>query len=593
MGNFVMDIVMEPIRFESVEVLQYEIEERIKSWLKKNNIDYKNLKVNMYTTRLSIMAEIYTNAEFMKENIISFFVNIREGDVTYEDTSDISFYRPILNILAIFDDQIIPIEIMGVKSENKNLINFKNYIEINSYDEYVEKMKNYIYESSDECFDKMSSSLKRRAISIGKKLAIAAERVKGLSYIDSKLSVIDAEFEDKYLELPIPIIETVLHNHKNIFATYYEDGKISNSFLIVFREDMGKNNLKSSHVNMINAELKAITKLFNKDLEEKLEDYLPRLKWISNIELLGSMLDKTERVQKIVEKTADELMFAEEMNENLKKASELMKADLGTRTINRYPSLKGVVGGEMLKIEDEKTGIADSIREQYLPDFNGKMPQTIGGSVLAIADRIHDLAGLEILSNLNYRHSWTLRKFDDIVKIMIEMEPELNFENIIENTLYSYTENSIGAFDYKIVFDKLFKMLKDRFKYQLHKNDIKSYLIEDVFIERDTSINNLFRKLKDLSEIEDVDLILFIRKIIDYKKKIKNAEITEGHATSIEARIGDILNYANSKSTEAVSFIKIIYEYKDEFYELINSYNEGEITNAAKLLANNFREMWL
>lgn len=592
MGNFVLDIVIEPLRHDLAENLHFEIRDKMLHWLSENNIEYENLKVNIYSTRISILAALNTTAEFLNANIHDIIDTIKDGDLVTSEFGDISYYRPIINILAFLDDECLEFETLGVKSSSENLINFNKYIQIDSYDDYLQKMSKYFYNSTDDCVDAISSALKKRSTAIGKKLSISRERIGNLCFIDSKLSVVDAQFDDSYLELPTPIIETVIHNHPNIFSTYYDDGNISNSFLIVYRDEIEKANLKRSNINMINNELKLIKKLFKKDLESELSEYLPKLQWISAIDSLGSMYDKNLRVEKIAEKIADELLIADDMYSNLIKASQLMKADLGTRTVNCYPGLKGVIGSEMLKIEGEKTGVADAIREQYLPDFNGEMPETVCGGILAIADRIHDLAGLEILSTLNYKHPWTLRSFDDILKIMIDMEPEINLGSIIENTLYSYTENSIGVFDYDTVFEKLYKFFKTRFKRMLYTSGVEDYLIDDVFIGKDVAINNLYRKLKDLSEIDD-EMVGFIRRLIEYKKLINSREAVDGGATSIEAEIGDVLKYAKSKSTDVISFIEILYEYREDFYNLIESYNENEVTEASKSLANNFKEMWL
>lgn len=593
MKKFVMDIVMEPIKFADVEVLQFEIEERIKSWLRANKIKYNNLKVNIFSTRAILIADLETDKDWLESHINDLFKTLGQGDIVYLENDTKSFYRPILNIVSFLDGDCLHFEIANVKSSDENLINFKERVKINSAEYYLNKMSKYFYASNEECFDKISSSLKRRAVSIGKKLTASDERIYNLSYIDGFLSVVDAEFKEEFLELPTPIIESVLDKHKNIFSTYYDDSNISNSFLIVYKDGTDRSIVKASHVMIINSELNAIKKLFNKDLNKSLEDYLPRLDWISTYEALGSMYDKTRRVEKIVDKIADELSIADVMNRNLEDASRLMKADLGTRTVKCYPDLKGVVGAEMLKIQNENAGVSDAVREQYLPDFTGKMPSTILGAILAIVDRIHDLSGLEIVGKLNLNSSWTLKKFDDILRIMISIEPELSCGSIIENSLYAYTENSVGAFDYKSVYEKLFDVFKGRFKYLLYKNNVNKLLIDDIFIGKDTAINNQFRKLNELSSIKDEDLMKFLQDIIDYKKLIAETEAIEAPITEVEAKFGDVLKYADGKAEDTVDFLKILYEYRSDFYDLFENYRTNGVTSSAKSLANNFKEMWL
>lgn len=593
MEKFVLDVSMEPIRTESVDLVEYEILEKFRIWLLSEKIKQNALHVRVFKNRVVVTASLDTSAEFLNENLGQVFEAIRQSDIdTFNEYQ--AFYRPILNIVAFFGDKKLDIEIGDKKSSDQNLINFMDYINIDSAEDYFEKMKAYLYTDKKEGYEKMSTALKKRAMANGKKLMHEDERVEALSVIDSKLSIAEVEFDATYLELPEPIIESVLHKHNVIFAMYYLDGAISNSYLIVYREGTDPGPVKNSISAMINEELKNISRLFKKDTEETLDAYLPKLSWISDIESLGSMSDKTKRLESIIGSLVDELSLADEMEENIKLASKFMKADLATQTVKCYENLRGIVGGEIFEANRDNSSAANAIKEQYLPDFTGREPETIGGAVLAIADRMHDLAGLEILGELNVKSSWAFKEAYEILKLMISIKPELSLRDLIESSLYAFAENSVGAFDFDKVFKSLFEIFKGQFKYTLYKNNINNIFYEDILITEDKPINKLFMDLKDLSSIEDEDQLKFLKDLIAYKKMIGGAsDPVEGDFTESESDFSDLIKYAGDKSNDALEFFNHLYEYKDRFYKLKDSYKEAEISKSSLVLADNLEGRWI
>lgn len=129
MDKFVLDVSMEPIKTESVDLVEYEILEKFRIWLLSEKIKQNALHVRVFKNRVVLTASLETTAEFLNENLGQVFETIRQSDIdTFNDYQ--AFYRPILNIVSFFGDQKLDIEIGDKKSSDQNLINYRDYIKM-------------------------------------------------------------------------------------------------------------------------------------------------------------------------------------------------------------------------------------------------------------------------------------------------------------------------------------------------------------------------------------------------------------------------------------------------------------------------------
>ncbi len=132
-----------------------------------------------------------------------------------------------------------------------------------------------------------------------------------------------------------------------------------------------------------------------RDLEHPLESYLPRLDTLTFQAQLGSMLDKTERVEQLTKILAKDLGLKSGHKKIALRAARLSKADLVTQMVIEMTSLQGEMGREYARHSGEPEGVAQAILEHYLPRFAGdRMPTSIAGLVVGIADRLDTLVGL-------------------------------------------------------------------------------------------------------------------------------------------------------------------------------------------------------
>ena len=126
------------------------------------------------------------------------------------------------------------------------------------------------------------------------------------------------------------------------------------------------------------------------DLKHKLEEFRPKLDKLIFQTKLGSMLDKSERMLKLVKELAPDARALRGRNAgNVERAAYLAKADLMTQMVTEMTSLQGIIGREYALRSGEKPEVAEAIGEQYQP-----VPRSKIGLAVALADRIDSLVGL-------------------------------------------------------------------------------------------------------------------------------------------------------------------------------------------------------
>jgi glycyl-tRNA synthetase len=131
------------------------------------------------------------------------------------------------------------------------------------------------------------------------------------------------------------------------------------------------------------------------DTKKPLEDFLPRLNTLTFQEQLGSMLDKTQRLERLVPKLCAMLGLGESDTHSAHRAARLCKADLVTKMVIDFTALQGIMGREYALLSGESPAVAQAILEHYLPRHAGDAaPSTRPGLAVGLANRLDSLAGL-------------------------------------------------------------------------------------------------------------------------------------------------------------------------------------------------------
>lgn len=430
------------------------------------------------------------------------------------------FVRPIRWMVALFGDQIIPVEICGVKSgkfsmghrfmqqslkaaaESQGLLSaaiskvgnkvysalagVKGAVEIPSAGDYKKVMyDNFVMVDQDERRALILQQIKDLAAQNGGEAEINEELLEEVNYLVEWPTALCGKFEEKVLSLPKECIITPMREHQRYFPVLDEDGNLLNKFITV--RNGGSEHLDIvTHGNerVLRARLSDAEFFFNEDRAIKLEDRLEKLKTVSFQEGLGNMYDKSERLVKM----AEMLRFAINTpvdEEELRRCALLCKTDLVTGMVIEFTELQGVMGREYALLDGEKPEVATGIFEHYLPRFAGDaLPATTIGRIVGIGDKLDNICATfsRGLAPTGSQDPYALRRQAlGVINILLDANYHISLAKIIAGTLYLL---DIKPEETGKLVPQIMEFFKQRLRNLLMDQGIRYDVIDAVFADK-------------------------------------------------------------------------------------------------------------
>lgn len=430
------------------------------------------------------------------------------------------FVRPIRWMVALFGDQIIPVEICGVKSgkfsmghrfmqqslkaaaESQGLLSaalskvgnkvysalagVKGAVEIPSAGDYKKVMyDNFVMVDQDERRALILQQIKDLATQNGGEAEINEDLLEEVNYLVEWPTALCGKFEEKFLSLPKECIITPMREHQRYFPVLDEDGNLLNKFITV--RNGGSEHLDIvTHGNerVLRARLSDAEFFFNEDRATKLEDRLEKLKTVSFQEGLGNMYDKSERLVKM----AEMLRFAINTpvdEEELRRCALLCKTDLVTGMVIEFTELQGVMGREYALLDGEKPEVATGIFEHYLPRFAGDaLPATTIGRIVGIGDKLDNICATfsRGLAPTGSQDPYALRRQAlGVINILLDANYHISLAKIIAGTLYLL---DIKPEETGKLVPQIMEFFKQRLRNLLMDQGIRYDVIDAVFADK-------------------------------------------------------------------------------------------------------------
>jgi glycyl-tRNA synthetase beta chain len=313
----------------------------------------------------------------------------------------LAFARPIQWLLAIFGSEIIPFNHEGIASSNSS--SGHRFLAKERFQ--VESAAAYEQQLADRFV--LVDQVKRRSRVISE-IKEAVEQSVELpdghvaideALVDTVANLVEMPygicglFDEKFLQLPAEVLITSMREHQKYFPVVNSSGKLLPAFVAVNNTKVNDTAItRKGHQRVLRARLEDALFFFNSDREVRLEDRIGNLNGIIFQAKLGTMLEKKDRLIKLVKTLADKI------NPSLAgdgcRAALLCKADLLSNMVGEFPSLQGIMGGAYALHDGETNGVATAIIEHYMPRRAGaEIPTTDPGALLALADRFDTLAG--------------------------------------------------------------------------------------------------------------------------------------------------------------------------------------------------------
>lgn len=473
---------------------------------------------------------------------------------------NLRFARPIRWIVSILNDKVVPFELEGIKVDKitkGHRFLGSDRIEINSVEEYFNKLEeNYVLVDQNKRREIIKYGSERLAKEKGGNVLFDKDLLDEVTYIVEYPTPIIGRIEDEYLSLPEEVIITPMKEHLRFFPVVNDKNRLLPYFITV-------RNGNEEHIEMVikgnekvlGARLEDAKFFYYDDIKNPLEDYVEKLKKIVFQEKLGTLYDKTVRIQELAKKIGDYLEVGEETQKNIERAAYLSKADLVTKMVDEFTELQGRMGMEYAKHAGENEIVSTAIYEQYLPRFaDDELPTTTAGSILSIADKLDTIAGsfaIGIQPTGSQDPYGLRRQALGIINIILDKRLNLALGELIDSALYIFVEELGLVFDYSSVKNEILDFFNGRIKNLFSDIGIRYDIINGVI---STGIDNVY------------DLKIRADKLNQY--------LEEDGLTEVLFTFNRVINLAEKSISTEVKRDLLVEEEEIELYEAFNDIEE-------------------
>jgi len=423
------------------------------------------------------------------------------------------FARPIRTIMALFDKDVINLELNGIKADRKtNGHQFLSdkVIDIQSadYDSYKEMLnsENVIVE-----IDERREVIRKAINSI---LSVYDSTLDDEALLEEVTNLVEfpgavkCSFDKGYLAIPSEVIETAMKDHQRYFPVKDKDGKLLPEFIVITDRDSGDGEIiRKGNERVLRARLADANFFWDEDKKISLHERVKDLESLVFHEDIGSYLNREERIGEMAHFIAEMLNFSPDKLELVKLASSLCKTDLLTEMVGEFPKLQGIMGREYALAQGEDEEVARSIEEHYLPRYaDDVLPETEIGTVLSLADKFDIIASCFSagLIPTGSQDPYALRRqAQGIIRILETKELDVSLKKMFEKSLSSLTD--INPESGK-VYGQIMDFFKDRVYNIYLERGYRYDIVESVMKSGFDNISDFVCRLEVVTRIAETPI---------------------------------------------------------------------------------------
>lgn len=361
------------------------------------------------------------------------------------------FTRPVRWIVALLGDQVIEFEYAGLKSSNKtwgHRVLAPGAHDVDCADHLLDVIREcYVIPSEEErrgIIEKGVSDFEAKHAPCN--IVLPPKTLTEVVNLSEYPTVMLGSFDEGFLKVPEEIIVDAMLMHQRYFPMY-DNGRLTNKFIIVSNGDPEcEANIVDGNERVVAARLYDAKFFYEEDLKVPLDDYVERLNEVVFQEQLGTMLDKTRRIEQLCSKLAIDAALDGLAADKVQRAAHLAKADLVTNAVIEFTSVQGVMGSYYASASGEDQDIALAIEQHYRPRFAGDdIPSNIVGKVLSIADKVDTICGLFALDQgpTGSSDPFALRRAAIGVIAILQSGVDISLEKAISSALDIYLESGL------------------------------------------------------------------------------------------------------------------------------------------------------
>ena len=420
----------------------------------------------------------------------------------------VQFIRPVHTVTMLLGDELIEGEILGVASartiRGHRFLGEKEF-EIQHADQYPQLLreKGSVVADFNERKAEILAKSQAKATALGGVADIEESLLEEVTSLVEYPNVLAAKFEERFLAVPAEALVYTMKGDQKYFPIYDKDGKLLPHFIFVSNinpEDptaIIEGNEKVVRPRLTDAEF-----FFKTDLKQKLVDRLPRLETVLFQQQLGTLKDKTDRIEQLAGEIAKQIGADEA---KVKRAGLLSKCDLMTNMVFEFTDTQGVMGMHYARHDGEDEEVAVALNEQYMPRFAGdELPKSLVASAVALADKFDTLTGIFGIGQApkGSADPFALRRAAlGALRIIVEKNLPLDLEDLVKKSAALFGDKLTNQ---NVVADVVDFML-GRFRAWYQDEGIAVDVIQAVLARRPTRPADFDARVRAVSHFRTLD----------------------------------------------------------------------------------------
>lgn len=412
--------------------------------------------------------------------------------------SDVEFIRPVHTLVALFGDEVVKAEVLGLTSSNQSQghrFHHRGLVEIKSADSYLTDLEAAFVKAD---FNARQDSIKAQIKTICE--AEQASITDDQELLDEVTALVEwpvalvGNFESKFLEVPQEALIYTMKDDQKYFPLLDANNSLLPKFIFISNiESKDPKQVIEGNEKVIRPRLADAEFFYNTDKKSTLESRLSSLESVLFQKQLGTLKEKSERISQLAE------YIASQINANTshaKRAGLLAKTDLMTEVVMEFTDIQGVMGKYYALNDGEDPVVADALYQQYMPRFAGdELPSSLEACAVALADKFDTLVGIFGIGQFpkGDKDPFALRRAAiGSIRIMIEKELKLDIEELTNFAKTLFGDKLSNENVTKDVVD----FMLGRFEAHYRDYGIAVELIRAVEIKRPTSALDFERRLR-------------------------------------------------------------------------------------------------
>lgn len=524
------------------------------------------------------------------------------------------FVRPVHTVTMLMGADVIPGEVLGITSDR--VIRGHRFMgeaefTIAHADEYPAILETRGKVMAD--YDARKAMIKRDAEKAAQALGGVADLTDSLLEEVTSLVewpvVLTAKFEEKFLAVPSEALVYTMKGDQKYFPVYDKNGNLMPNFIFVANiESSDPVQIISGNEKVVRPRLADAEFFFKTDCKKRLEDNLPRLSTVLFQQQLGTLRDKTDRLEALAGWIAGQI--GADVN-HATRAGLLAKCDLMTNMVFEFTDTQGVMGMHYARHDGESEDVALALKEQYQPRYAGdNLPSTPVSDALAIADKMDTLAGIFGIGQhpKGDKDPFALRRAAlGVLRIIVEKGYNLDLETLTQEAVRLYGDKLTNA---NVVTDVVDFML-GRFRAWYQEQGFAIDTIQAVLARRPTRPADFDARMKAVTHFRTLDeaaaLAAANKRVSNILSKSDDAlndavlaslmnapeEIRlAAYVTDLKTQLAPL--YAEGKYQEALTELASLRESVDAFFDSVMVMDKDDNIRRNRLtLLNELRNLFL